>query len=231
MRRGQPARAIERRGHILVPHALVDVVTREAARHLVDIVRRARERERIAVALTHQRVEARQIRDRGVKARQVLARAVDKRLFAEDDVAVAVVCDLMALVEHAADQAVVVHGSALVVAVDIGVVVEFDAAPRRAAELARLVGVVLARVADDVEAALCAVLRERIEQHIRQCFAFKAVGRCGKAHRAVVKRHRADALARLHALDAARVADVVLFRGRDDLLDDLLSLFAKFNDP
>ena len=231
MRRGQPARAVERRGHILVPHALVDVVTREAARHLVDIVRRARERERIAVALTHQRVEARQVRDRGVKARQVLARAVDKRLFAEDDVAVAVVCDLMALVEHAADQAVVVHGSALVVAVDIGVVVEFDAAPRRAAELARLVGVVLARVADDVEAALCAVLRERVEQHIRQRFALKAVGRCGKAHRAVVKRHRADTLARLHALDAARVADVVLFRGCDDLLDDLLSLFAEFNDP
>jgi len=137
----------------------------------------------------------------------------------------------MALVEHAADQAVVMHGSALVVAVDIGVVVEFDAAPRRAAELARLVGVVLARVADDVEAALCAVLRERVEQHIRQRFALKSVGRCRKAHRAVVKRHRADALARLHALDAARVADVVLFRGRDDLLDDLLSLFAEFNDP
>jgi hypothetical protein len=64
MRRGQPARAIERRGHVLIPHALIDVVARKAARHLVDIVRRARERERIAVALTHQRVEARQVRDR-----------------------------------------------------------------------------------------------------------------------------------------------------------------------
>ena len=129
----------------------------------------------------------RQVRDRGVKARQVLARAVDKRFFAEDDVAVAVVCDLMALVEHAADQAVVVHGSALVVAVDIGVVVEFDAAPRRAAELACLVGVVLARVADDVEAALCAILRERVEQRVQ------VVDRC---HRIVVLRQRHDRDAR-----------------------------------
>ena len=112
-----------------------------------------------------------------------------------------------------------------------GDAVSLDILRRGAAELARLVGVVLARVADDVEAALCAVLRERVEQHIRQRFALKSVGRCGKAHRAVVERHRADALARLHALDAARVADVVLFRGRDDLLDDLLSLFAEFNDP
>ena len=139
--------------------------------------------------------------------------------------------DLVALGEHAADEAVVVLRTALLVAVNVRVMVKAHAAPRGAAELSGLVGVVGARVADDVEAALCAVLRERIEQHIRQCFAFKAVGRCGKAHRAVVKRHRADALARLHALDAARVADVVLFRGRDDLLDDLLSLFAEFNDP
>ena len=194
-------------------------------------MRRARKRERVAVALLHQRVEAREVRDCGVEARQILARAVDERLFAENNVAVAVVRDLVALVEHAADQAVIVHGAALVVAVDIGVVVEFDAAPRRAAELARLVGVILARVADDVEAALRAVLRERVEQHIRQRFAVKAVGRRGKTHRAVVKRHRADTLIRLHALDAARVADVVLLRGRDDLLDDLLSLFAEFNDP
>ena len=194
-------------------------------------MRRARKRERVAVALLHQRVEAREVRDCGVEARQILARAVDERLFAENNVAVAVVRDLVALVEHAADQAVIVHGAALVVAVDIGVVVEFDAAPRRAAELARLVGVILARVADNVEAALRAVLRERVEQHIRQRFAVKAVGRRGKTHRAVVKRHRADTLIRLHALDAARVADVVLLRGRDDLLDDLLSLFAEFNDP
>ena len=194
-------------------------------------MRRARKRERVAVALLHQRVEAREVRDCGVEARQILARAVDERLFAENNVAVAVVRDLVALVEHAADQAVIVHGAALVVAVDIGVVVEFDAAPRRAAELARLVGVILARVADDVEAALRAVLRERVEQHIRQRFAVKAVGRRGKTHRAVVKRHRADTLIRLHALDAARVADVVLLRGRDDLLNDLLSLFAEFNDP
>ena len=53
--------------------------------------------------------------------------------------------------------------------------VEAHAAPRGAAELAGLVGVVGARIADDVKAAARAVLRQRIEQDVRKRTAVKPI--------------------------------------------------------
>lgn len=210
---------------------VIDIVAGEAAGHLVHIVRRARERHRIAVARLHERVQAAEILHRGVKAGEVFARAVHKRLLAENDVPVAVVRDLVALGEHAADEAVVVLRTALLVAVNVRIMVKAHAAPRGAAELAGLVGVVGARIADDVKAASGAVLRQRVEQDVRERAAVKPVRRRGQAHRPVVKRHGADAPGRLHALNAPGVADIVFFCGHDEFLDDLFALFPDFNDP
>ena len=210
---------------------VIDIVARESAGHLVHIVRRARERHRIAVARLHERVQAGEILHRGVKAGEIFARAVHERLLAENDVPVAVVRDLVALGEHAADEAVVVLRAALLVAVNVRVMVKAHAAPRGAAELAGLVGVVGARVADDVEAAARAVLRQRVEQHVRERPAIEPVRRRGQAHRPVVKRHGADAPRRVHALDAPGIADIVFFCGHDELLDDLFALLSYFNDP
>lgn len=128
-------------------------------------------------------MQAGKILHRGVKAGEIFARAVHERLLAENDVPVAVVRDLVALGEHAADEAVVVLRAALLVAVNVRVMVKAHAAPRGAAELSGLVGVVGARVADDVEAAARAVLRQRVEQHVRERPAVEPVRRRGQAHR------------------------------------------------
>jgi len=120
-------------------------------------------------------VQAAEILHRGVKAGEIFARAVHERLLAENDVPVAVVRDLVALGEHTADEAVVVLRAALLVAVNVRVMVKAHAAPRGAAELAGLVGVVGARIADDVKAAARAVLRQRVEQDVRKRTAVKPI--------------------------------------------------------
>ena len=176
-------------------------------------------------------MQAGEILHRGVKAGEIFARTVYKRFLAENDVPVAVVRDLVALGEHTADEAVIMLRAALLVAVNVRVMVKAHAAPRGAAELAGLVGVVGARIADDVKAAARAVLRQRVEQHVRERPAVKPIRRRGQPHRPVVKRHGADAPGRLHALDAPGVADIVLFCGHDEFLDDLFALFSCFNDP
>lgn len=53
--------------------------------------------------------------------------------------------------------------------------VEAHAAPRGAAELSGLVGIVGARIADDVKAASGTVLRQRIEQDVRKRTAVKPI--------------------------------------------------------
>ena len=83
--------------------------------------------------------------------------------------------DLVALGEHTADEAVIVLRAALLVTVDVRIMVEAHAAPRGAAELAGLVGIVGARIADDVKAAARAVLRQRVEQHVRERPAVKPI--------------------------------------------------------
>ena len=120
-------------------------------------------------------MQAGEILHRGIKAGKVFARAVYKRFLAEKDVPVAVVRDLVALGEHTADEAVIVLRAALLVTMDVRIMVEAHAAPRGAAELAGLVGVGGARVADDVEAASGTVLRQRIEQDVRKRTAVKPI--------------------------------------------------------
>ena len=176
-------------------------------------------------------MQAAEILHRGVKVGKVFARAVYKRFLAKKDVPVAVIRDLVPLGEHTADEAVIMLRAALLVTVDVRIMVEAHAAPRGAAELAGLVGIVGARIADDVKAASGTVLRQRIEQDVRKRTAVKPIRRRGQPHRPVVKRHGADAPGRLHALDAPGIADIVLFCGRDEFLDDLFALFSCFNDP
>lgn len=129
----------------------------------------------MGVARLHERVQAGEILHRGVKAGEIFARAVHERLLAENDVPVAVVRDLVSLGEHTADEAVVVLRAALLVTVDVRIMVEAHAAPRGAAELAGLVGIVGARIADDVKAASGTVLRQRIEQDVRKRTAVKPI--------------------------------------------------------
>lgn len=138
-------------------------------------MRRACKRHRIAIARLHERVQAAEILHRGIKAGKVFARAVYKRFLAENDVPVAVVRDLVALGEHTADEAVIVLRAALLVTVDVRIMVKAHAAPRGAAELAGLVGIVGARIADDVKAASGTVLRQRIEQDVRKRTAVKPI--------------------------------------------------------
>jgi len=120
-------------------------------------------------------VQAAEILHRGIKAGKVFACAVYKRFLAENDVPVAVIRDLVPFGKHTADEAVIMLRAALLVAVNVRVMVKAHAAPRGAAELAGLVGVVGARIADDVKAAARAVLRQRIEQDVRKRTAVKPI--------------------------------------------------------
>ena len=83
--------------------------------------------------------------------------------------------EFLTLGEHAADEAVVVLRTALLVAVNVRIMVKAHAAPRGAAELAGLVGVVGARIADDIKAASGTILRQRIEQVVRKRTAVKPI--------------------------------------------------------
>ena len=184
----------------------------------------------IAVAVPHQPVQLLQVLHRLVQAAKVHPGAVDEGLLAEDDVAVAVVGDLVPLRQDAADQAVVVLRAALVVLVDVRIVVVLHAAPRGAAHLAGLVRIVLAGVPHHVKGPLGAELRQGVQQHVRQGLSAEAVRGGRQIHRAVVKGHGADPPVRLDPLDAAGIADIVLLRRLEHLLHDPISLFSDFND-
>ena len=120
-------------------------------------------------------MQAGEILHRGVKAGEIFARAVHERLLAENDVPVAVVRDLVPFGKHTADEAVIVLRAALLVTMNVRIMVEAHAAPRGAAEFAGLVGIVGARIADDIKAASGTVLRQRIEQDVRKRTAVKPI--------------------------------------------------------
>ena len=185
-------------------------------------MRRAAHGDVVLVALLHPDVEAAQVAYGAVYGTVVHAPGVDEWLLAEQDMAVAVVGNLVALGEHAPDNAVVVHGPAELVLMDVGVVVEADAAPGRRTFPARLVGVIHPGVADNVEGALCVELGEGVEDEVCQGAPVELVGGGGQVHRAVVEGHGADTFRSADALDAPRVADVRDFlrekvRGLQDL--------------
>lgn len=120
-------------------------------------------------------MQAAEILHRGIKVGKVFARTVYKWFLAEKDVPVAVIRDLVSLGEHTADEAVIMLRAALLVTVDVRIMVEAHTAPRGAAELAGLVGIVGARIADDIKAASGTVLRQRIEQDVRKRTAVKPI--------------------------------------------------------
>ena len=78
------------------------------------------------------------------------------------------------------------------------------------------VGIVFGGAADDVKRALCAELRERIQQHVGQRLPLKAVGHGGQVHRPVVKGHGAYTRACLDALNAAAIGHAAFRRGQQN---------------
>ena len=76
---------------------------------------------------------------------------------------VAVIGDLVSLVEHTPYEAVIVHDAAVFVLMNVGVVVVADTAPRRGAFLPGLVGVVHPGVADNVKGTLGVELGEGVK--------------------------------------------------------------------
>ena len=92
--------------------------------------------------------------------------------------------------------------AAVRVFVDIGVVVEFDPAPRRGALLACPVRVIFRCVAHNVKRAARAVLLQALQKRERQRLSVSRRVR-GQAAGAVVKGHGADSLRQAHLLDAA----------------------------
>ena len=99
----EPARAVEARREIEIAHAVISVVGREALVDAVDVVRRAAHRHAVAVAL-QQTVELCQIVDHGVERAKHMALTVDIGLFAEQGMAIAVVRDLVPLLNDALKQ-------------------------------------------------------------------------------------------------------------------------------
>ena len=145
-----------------------------------------------------------------------MALAVDKRFFAEENVTVAMVGDLMALADDALHELRTVDGTAEAVLFKGRVVVVGRAAPGRCTRCAGSVGVVVGGDADDVKGALGVELREGVQQHIRQTAAVKEVRRCRQTHRPVVKGHGADPLRGLDPLDAAAVGHAAFWLGQQD---------------
>ena len=94
------------------------------------------------------------------------------------------------------------HCAAVCVLVDIGVVVEFDPAPRRGALFAGVIRVIFGRIAHNVKRAARAVLLQAFQKRERQRLSVLRWIR-GQAAGAVVKGHGADSLRQAHLLDAA----------------------------
>ena len=163
-------------------------------------MRRPSHSELTAVLIAHKPVEPLQIRDGLVKGAEIDPFAVNEGLFAEDDMAVAVIRYLMAAVEHTADEPVVMYSPALLVPPKVGIVVVGHAAPRGRAEASRLVRVIFRGIADNVERPLRAELLKGVQYHVGKRSSAEEVRRGGHIHRPVVKRHGYNAARGLHPL-------------------------------
>ena len=120
----------------------------------------------ILVMVPHPIVKAAQIANGAVHGAVMHAPSVNERLFPEQNMAVAVIGDLVSLIEHTPDKAVIVNRAAVFVLMNVGVVVVTNAAPCRGAFFPGLVGVVHPGIADNVKGTLGVKLGEGVENQI-----------------------------------------------------------------
>ena len=140
--------------------------------------------------------------------------AIYEGLFPENDMPVAVVRNLMPLIQHSPDQAFVVKRAPLSVLLNVGIVVVFDSAPGGRAVLSRLIRVIFRSVPHDIKGTLGPVLSQRIEQNLRQRPTGKAIRACRKIHGAVVEGHGANTFFGADPLNSAGIAQMGLRLGQ-----------------
>ena len=183
----------------------------------------------ITVGLLQQGVQTGQVGHHLVQAVEMVPFAVDKGLFPKQDVAVPVVGHLVPLVQHPAEQPLVVHRAAPLVLVDVRVVVIPHAAPVRLAAFASCVRIVFTGVPHHVEGALGSILPQRVQEDVGQGLSVKFIGAGGQVHGTIVEGHGHHPLPGLHPFYPPGVAHMVLLL-RQELLDNALARLSHFYD-